>query len=390
MDAKQQVNTEFQKYIRTFLKEDFVLIDVGCAGGIEWSWPEVFKDKLQATGFDSNIDSIKILNEKNSNPKIQYVEGQISVQTPAKQDSLYLNSSTSAKDQKIWQDVYGPLPLTWYRSSAAKAREILSKDVQNLAAEDAIERSLQVLMKSSMQEIDLSEYIDDTCNSGLDFIKIDIDSQDFEVLKSIREHLKRHDVLGVVIEVNYESSVNRFSDVDLFLKELDFELCDLGTRRYDSMHLPGRFALKMAAQTIDGRLLQGDALYLRDIYALNLTKNKTYPLAKLIKLVLLYDMFCMSSWAAEILIHFKDTLVRAGIDVDHSLDLLTSDMIERSAFNFKDCDGNSNNKISYKELIKKFNNDHQSFLLDKNILSLDAKHSGLIERLRKKFASLIQ
>src|SRR5207302_1105948 len=102
-----------------------------------------------------------------------------------------------------------------------------------------------------------------------DFIKIDVDGTDYEVLQSVDEILDTHFVLGVGIEVTYPGSGNDtdnvFHNVDRFMKSKGFELFDLTTRRYSARSLPGRYELFMPAQTAFGRIIQGDALFIRDL-----------------------------------------------------------------------------------------------------------------------------
>ena len=54
MDMVSQKASAFVGYIAQRLRhENFVLIDIGCSGGLDWTWRS-FGDRLNAWGFDPN------------------------------------------------------------------------------------------------------------------------------------------------------------------------------------------------------------------------------------------------------------------------------------------------------------------------------------------------
>ena len=60
------------------LAEPFVLLDVGCSGGILPAW-RAFDSKLHAFAFDPNVGEIARLRSKETNPQIVYEEAFVGV-----------------------------------------------------------------------------------------------------------------------------------------------------------------------------------------------------------------------------------------------------------------------------------------------------------------------
>jgi Methyltransferase FkbM domain len=81
---------------------------------------------------------------------------------------------------------------------------------------------------------------------SIDFLKLDVDGQDFEVLLSLESWLGEAQCLGLMVEVCYFGSADEtdhtFHNVDRYLKRLGFELFDvLPMYRYSTKALPAPF-----------------------------------------------------------------------------------------------------------------------------------------------------
>lgn len=337
MDVKKNTGTLFQDKCLQYVNEDFVLIDVGCSGGIDSIWYEAFKDKLQAFGIDSNIAAIEDLNQKNTNSKIKYTEAMIACESQ--------QVAVGRIEEGFWD-----------RTSAAEASEIASQSVKNMDIQTVINNNLYQSIKAANNVVSFPEYIKAQQINSIDFIKIDIDGDDFNILKNAENIVRDQSCLGVVIEVNYYGEINRFSDVDIFMRKLGFDICELRPRKYDAKALPGRFEYDMTAQTQEGRIAYSDALYLRDPCRKLIQGAKiSYTSDQLLKLCILYDVCSMSSWAAEILISFRDVLEGSKVNVEELLDLLAIDASKRHNLSF--LAGNR----SYKKYVEAFKTNYKLF-----------------------------
>src|SRR5207253_10199028 len=81
------------------------------------------------------------------------------------------------------------------------------------------------------------------------------------------------------------------------------------------------------AQTREGQVLAGDALYLRDVAApgYEVRWSANFPAEKLLKMVCLFEVFGLSDCAAELLV-MKEKELNDMVDVTYLLDVLASEL----------------------------------------------------------------
>ena len=157
----------------------------------------------------------------------------------------------------------------------------------------------------------MPEFLTEREANDVDFIKIDVDGPDLLILRSLRSFLADANVIGVGVEINFFGSedpdIHSLHNVDRFLKGCGFELFGLSTRHYSMAALPAPYACRLPAQSLWGRPLQGDAIYLRDAAA---PEHATWATSagphKLVKLAALFSLAGLPDCAAEILKRFDE------------------------------------------------------------------------------------
>jgi hypothetical protein len=213
-----------------------------------------------------------------------------------------------------------------------------------------LEREAAVLapeMKLSDEVIVVPAYLRDNGIHSVDFLKIDVDGPDFEILNSFDLALETLGVLGVGIEVNYFGSAAdtdyTFHNVDRFMKARGFELFGTTVRRYSLAALPARYLLNVPAQSEFGRPLLGDALYVRDLGRREHDEfTARLPLAKLLNLICIFAAFNLPDCAAEIALRFRNRLGNS-CDVERILNLLAAQ-----------AQGPIEQPLSYREYLRRF------------------------------------
>jgi hypothetical protein len=201
---------------------------------------------------------------------------------------------------------------------------------------------------------------DDLTRLGLgdcDFIVLSAGGPDFLILRSLGPFLNDANVLGVSMIVNFFGSsaegVHTFHNVDRFMKDRGFELFSLTTRRYSMAALPAPYEQSSPGQTLWGRLLQGDALYLRDAAAPeHIRWALTAGGVKLVKLAALFSMAGLPDCAAELIASAKPAL-ESLLDLKAGLEKLTLQ-----------CIGNGDVGLTYPEYIARFEADNALFYPD--------------------------
>ena len=296
-----------------FETEHFFLVDVGASGGIESHW-RIFGEYLNAVGFDPLVKECARLNQAERSPNVRYHAAYVG----AGESASFLPSEENADPDSGWSNQ--PFP----RTSATRAEQALSiSAMQRYNSGDE-----EILL--SDERVSLDEYFSGTRVNTIDFIKIDTDGHDYEVLCGARDILAKHLVLGLYVECQFHGQIhpraNLFSNIDRLLREEGFSLFDIEVYRYTRACLPGKFVYDIPAQTTGGQVLWGDALYLRDAAVPGYEDRWECELSveKLIKLACLFEIYGLPDCEAELLLAHKGRLGDV-IDVPGCLDLLAAE-----------------------------------------------------------------
>lgn len=285
-------------------KEGFCLIDVGASQGVEQYW-NAFGPYLKGYGFDPLVNECNRLNKKNQFPSFCY------------------KASYIVSDDKSIDSFQDDICSSWYARSSANS---MQKNQEINYTKEVFNKGAELVFTNNKTSLDA--FCKESNIPNVDFIKIDTDGFDYGVLKGAENLLRGQTTLGVIIETNFNGSVNPhancFRNVDLFLVNTGFRLFDLSVNRYTKKDLPGKFEYKIPAQTETGQACWGDVLYLRDFVEMQ-KEQKKIPTTQLLKMACLMEIFGLPDCAAELLNAFKSQLSET-INVEHCLDLLAQDM----------------------------------------------------------------
>ena len=312
-----------------FERHPFVLVDVGCAGGIPPQW-RAFGPALIVHGFDPDIAACEAAQAREPFPHVHYHPRFVGLPD----SDLFVQRRRA--DAKRWPDTN-----IWSRVTAGQ-----------LAAADAERATEAPRLADPSTLIGVDAFARAERLRTIDFLKIDVDGPDLEVLESARQTLVDGRVLGVGMEVNWFGSANptehTFHNTDRVLREHGFALFGLTIRRYSRSDLPAPFEYDSYARTLFGQPYQGDAVYLRDLAAPRLGDlAHSYPSEKLLKLACLYELFGLPDCAAEMLNVFAPRLETFG-DREPLLDALTPPL--------------NGEHVTYREYLQAFLREPRSFL----------------------------
>jgi methyltransferase FkbM-like protein len=315
MEGLINSGTEFARMaVASLGSAEFTLFDIGCSGGIDPAW-RCFAEKLVAFGFDANCDECLRLSGIEPNPRVEYIAGFVGL--PPGHQFLRRRGRRAS-----WTG------NPWNRLSAQRSIEIRQSRAPNMSAEQLRDMNLwsQTNLADPDSPVVLRELAVARGIADVDFVKIDVDGEDFAILNSIADELAAWNVLGVGLEVNFFGSANEtdhtFHNMDRFMRCNGFDLFNLTVRRYSHRALPSKYTWHNPSQTITGRPLQGDAIYLRDVCAESGAPfAERLDTAKLLKLAAIASLAETPDTAGEILLRFRDRLELA-IDVARALDLL--------------------------------------------------------------------
>lgn len=281
------------------LRDPFTLLDVGASGGIDKIWTR-FGDKLQAVGFDplvAEVDRLNALAPDNH----RYIAAFVGC-------AEYRRKYPSGH----WERPEARSTQFFPRTSSVWAQSVLSIDwtkETNNSNQDVVFSDRWL----SLDEFCATEKLDD-----VDYLKIDTDGSDFEVLQGASRLIDGSGLLAIQVEAQFHGAVatdaNLFSNIDLFLRDHGFSLFDLDVWRYSRAALPRRYFYPIPAQTHRGQALWGEALYVRDLgdplYA-SKWPGGSFGVEKLLKLAAIFDLSGLSDCAVELLVNHRDAIQAA-------------------------------------------------------------------------------
>lgn len=356
------------RFVADALNEPFVLIDVGCSGGLGSSW-NVFGDKLTAYAFDPAVSEIERLAREETRPDVHYVAAFIGApadhpvraeqpglpfyrRNPSerlawRRTSILHEAAASGAPPPALATTFVVEPAGPYEPTVSGPFSLDSAPALETGAdEDAALMTTNEWHKTRLADrdrpISLPRYLEAQGVGSVDFIKIDCDGPDFEILSSMEPMLSSAQVLALSLEVNFiggaATNQHTFHNTDRLMRRNDFDLADLTVRRYASSALPFLYTdpHPWFSRNLGGRPYQGDALYARDFgWSDTNPQASAYSDDKLLKLVAVMALFGRVDQAAELLIMFRARL-SLRLDVDKALDLLALEAQELQAPLFDD------------------------------------------------------
>lgn len=320
----------------------FTLVDIGCSGGIEPAW-RVFGDRLAAIGFDASIDECERLARDEIHPNIKYIAGFA---------GLPANHPFAVK-------MKGKPPFHRFpfdRFSAARTLELRRDRIEGATLAEKLQHNAwnNTKLANPGEPVIVPWKLKELGCADVDFLKIDIDSLDYQVLHSFDGHLDEFGLLAARLEVclfgNADETEQTFHNTDRFMRARGFELFDLEVRHYSMAALPAPYAITVPAQTVTGRAFQADALYARDPAGNDWAEfAAALSVEKLAKLAAIFSIWRQPDSAAEILTKFRVRLADQ-LDVGAGLELLAVQ-----------AQPGTERPLSYKDYIASFEADAKEF-----------------------------
>lgn len=325
----------------------FMLVDVGCSGGIDRQWRRMGR-RLRALGIDPDVSEIERLRGQEKNVRISYLNAFAGI--AADHPYAVKRGSKTERDRDPWVRLSTPryMELVYPKGRPVSEKE---KRSANLWPEAHLADPAAAVV--------VPEYLKSAGIGSLDFLKIDVDGKDFDILNSFDRALSDLQVMGVGIEVRYwgsaEETDGTLHNIDRFLKAQGFELFNLSIRRYSTAALPSRFRQRAPGATESGRVHQGDAMYARDLGG-DLFNQWAQSLdgEKILNLAAIFAIFDLPDCAAEVALKFRAELAKV-CNVDQFLDRLAG-QAERKL----------SGRSSYARYVERFGQRPETFLGAKN------------------------
>lgn len=305
--------TQYLVQQNIFATTPFFLTDVGAAGGIADYW-SIFENALHAVGFEPLVNECTKLNKARQSKNIVYHPYFII----AEKKDIDIDS----------QDSY--------------ACSLFSRSTAWLPEHAVPSSSTPEYAK---EKISLDHFFSENSLENPDFVKVDTDGFDYQVLRGAEKICSNPSTLGFHIECQLHGSSsphsNTFRNIDRYLVEQGYTLYSLIPWKYSKKTLPAPFCYDFFGQTQKGQMYWADALYLKDLVNTDLQLSPH----QILKLACIHEIFGLQDCAAELLLHYKNILSPIT-----SIDSCLDQLMKSSSLN-----------MPYQDYIQQFNADPRSF-----------------------------
>jgi len=263
-----------------------VIVDVGARGGIQQQWLSS-PYPIMILGFEPDEDECRRLNENlrtvqtGVHPTRRYFPIALGREKGSRKLYLY-------KDRRLSSFFPPNINLLRYFP------------LDRLLMPDAFSVEAEVMVEC----ISLDEFCREEEISDIDFIKVDTQGSELEILQGGSEALSQ--TFGVAVEVEFAPIYEGqplFADVDIFLREKGFSLFDLN-RHWWKRDVPSCVASR-------GQMIFADVLYLRDVPWSSCDQSDPFwhvlsaQPTKLVKTIVLASLLGYSDYATNLLDFYR-------------------------------------------------------------------------------------
>jgi FkbM family methyltransferase len=300
------------------LRERLVVIDAGCQGGVHVQW-DLLGDLAEVHAFDAIEEAVEELARREVRPHRHYYN--IALGSEDGQRKFFVkpnvfSSSFIAEDGRARFVVYGPdivsdpqlEPRDTQDAGGPGARIVTVRRLDTLFAQGALPPA--------------------------DFIKLDCEGFEPEILAGARQYMRASKTLAVATETNFlpakAGARTQFDELHASLLEQGLRLFDLVSER-----LPRPAYLRLREQRhrtwpvpsdprtrpppFDiGQFVVFDILFCRDLAA---APDNDASVDHILKMMIIFEMHGLMDCAAELASRFCNPL-SARLDVDRAIDLL--------------------------------------------------------------------
>lgn len=258
---------------QAFLEDPVVIMDVGAAGGFQKYW-SVFGDKARFIGFEPNEEECQRLNA-----------------LAAKNQRYYPVALSKTNEKRNY------LLMSWPESSSFYPADM------NVISRFPDEVNVIVRQEIEIQTVDFDTFAEEQNITSVDFMKLDCEGSELDVLKGAEKFLKST-VIGVHVEALFQRwriGQPVFNEIDQYLRELGFQLYDLDFFRHARKALPP-LVPDVGGLADYGQVIWGNFVYFKDaVQEIQDGHIDHWKVARLLKLACFLEIYSLQDCAIELM-----------------------------------------------------------------------------------------
>jgi FkbM family methyltransferase len=193
----------------------------------------------------------------------------------------------------------------------------------------------EVVREHEINVTTLDEALKNHGAPSIDFLKLDVEGAELDILAGAEGVVRGNQLLGILSEIRFQEEISGcplFADFDAHARKSGFRLFDMQfshqSRRalpypgLDDYRLPN--GEKFFAYTTHGQIMDGDALYFRDLLVpTNAAVRAAARPTQILKAAAFFELYCLNDCAAELILAHR-AILHELVDCDELLDLLAS------------------------------------------------------------------
>lgn len=287
-----------------FRADPVTIVDVGARWGFNEEW-QVFGDALRVFCFEPDAEECERLNAAAS-PNVTYIPAALSRR--AGEATLYVTRLRASSGL--------------YKTDMTYFSRLLNGGNGDTASEERV------------QVTTLDEALSRLGAPPIDFIKLDAEGAELDVLLGGPRVMAGGSLVGLWSEFRFQKEINgcpTFSELDAHVQAFGFRLFGMQFTHQSRRALPypslADYRLptgeRFFAYTTCGQVMDGDALYFRDLLIpANAGIRSQATAIQLLKAAAFFEIYSLNDCAAELVMAHRE-LLQPVVDCDDLLDRLT-------------------------------------------------------------------
>jgi FkbM family methyltransferase len=286
------------------------IVDVGARGGFNTEW-RVFGDSLRVIGFEPDEAECARL-AVSAPPNITYIPAALGKQEG--EAILYVTTLDASSGL--------------YRTDMEYFSRLVNGENGRVAKEHPVRITT---LDAALSGIGAHR---------IDFIKLDAEGAELDILQGGRALIASHSLLGLLSEIRFQREINgcpTFADLDAWIQPYGFRLYGMHFTHQSRRALPypglADYRLpsgeRFFAYTTHGQIMDGDALYFRDLLIpANAAIRGELAATQILKAAAFFEIYALNDCAAELILAHRH-LLEPLLNCDELLDRLTPSLRNR-------------------------------------------------------------
>lgn len=301
-------NPPMTKYLvertRVFRDYPITIVDVGARGGFNVEW-RAFGKALKVICFEPDEAECARLNAE------------------APPNVIYLPVALGRRNEEaVFYETRLNFSSGLYKTNMDYFSRLLNRDNGEVVGEQRIRVTT------------LDEALARHGITSVDFIKLDVEGAELDVLIGGERYVRSPALIGILSEFRFQEEINGcpvFWQLEAHARQLGFRLYGMSFYNQSRHVLPYEGLMdyrlptgeRFFAYTQYGQIMDGDALYFRDLLIpANAAVREAASAAQLLKAAAFFEIYYLGDCAGELILAHRDRLA-PHVDCDILLDLLT-------------------------------------------------------------------